>query len=154
VCFKLVIQSGRSLFLSKIQNTSLKLPVYGYRMWRDRLTSPEVTSENRKWGFLALFRMFSDIFEVFGYRLCCFFKPQRLKYSAWNATLLVFRVSFSRTFPKISRISQNKTRNVWKYNITYFIIWPVRRRRHRSPSGILRNSHCCMYNEIWKLHCL
>ena len=27
VCFKLVIQSGRSLFLSKIKNTSLKLPV-------------------------------------------------------------------------------------------------------------------------------
>ena len=27
VCFKSVIQSGRSLFLSKIKNTSLKLPV-------------------------------------------------------------------------------------------------------------------------------
>ena len=27
VCFKLVIQSGRSIFLSKIKNTSLKLPV-------------------------------------------------------------------------------------------------------------------------------
>ena len=27
VCFKLVIQSGRSLFLSKIKNTALKLPV-------------------------------------------------------------------------------------------------------------------------------
>jgi hypothetical protein len=27
MCFKSVIQSGRSLFLSKIKNTSLKLPV-------------------------------------------------------------------------------------------------------------------------------
>jgi hypothetical protein len=40
----------------------------------------------------------------------------------WNATLLVFLVSFSRTFSKISRLSQKKTDNVWKYNvITYFL---------------------------------
>ena len=32
-----------------------------------------------------------------------FFKPQRLKYNVWNATLLVFSVLFSRTFSKISR---------------------------------------------------
>ena len=37
-----------------------------------------------------------------------FFKPQRLKYNVWNATLLVFRVSFSRTF---------SNRNVWKYSV-------------------------------------
>jgi hypothetical protein len=29
-CFKSVIQSGRSLFLSKIKNTSLKLPCYSH----------------------------------------------------------------------------------------------------------------------------
>ena len=34
-----------------------------------------------------------------------FFKPQRLKYNVWNATLLVFRISFSLTFSKISLLS-------------------------------------------------
>jgi len=42
----------------------------------------------------------------------------------------------------------------WRVPYSKDRIWPVRRRRHRSPSGILRNSHCCMYNEICKLHCL
>ena len=60
-----------SSFYSSSTKCTIAHDRHGYRMWRDRLTSPEVTSENRKWGFLALFRMFSDIFEVFGYRLCC-----------------------------------------------------------------------------------
>jgi hypothetical protein len=42
----------------------------------------------------------------------------------------------------------------WRVPYSKDRIRPVRRRRHRSPSGILRNSHCCMYNEICKLHCL
>jgi hypothetical protein len=38
-------------------------------MWRDRLTSSEVTSLNRKWGFPALF---SGVFGYFrGFSLCC-----------------------------------------------------------------------------------
>jgi hypothetical protein len=46
-----------------------------------------------------------------------FFKPQRLKYNVWNATLLVFRVSFSRTFSKISLFHKEKNRNAWKYKL-------------------------------------
>ena len=48
-------------------------------------------------------------FRVFYQKKVLFHKPQRLKYNVWNATLFVFRVSFSHTFSKISRLSQTAT---------------------------------------------
>ena len=50
-------------------------------------------------------------FRVFFKKKVLFHKPQRLKYNVWNATLFVFRVSFSRTFSK---------HNVWKATLLVF----------------------------------
>ena len=61
-----------------------------------------------------------------------FFKPQRLKYNIWNATLFVFRVSFSCTFSnsnvwnttllvfRVSFFHTFSNRNVWNAKLLVF----------------------------------
>jgi uncharacterized protein YlaN (UPF0358 family) len=54
---------------TKVYSSSTKCTIvhkqHGYRMWRDRLTSSEVTSLNRKWRFPPFFLVFSDINPMF-----------------------------------------------------------------------------------------
>ena len=76
-----------------------------------------------------------------------FFKPQRLKYNVWNATLLVFRVSFPRTFSKISLLSRLVTLTghvtshpvaMWVMRNGTFCTTTILRKKRRKNPGMRR----------------